>query len=116
MAVVFGINSVSKAGKKIVTVQGAAEHYYIFHTCIVSNIKLKYYSKPYCYKLIQHSCTVIVVAVNKMDESGLRNKVYCECLPKKTKVAHCFIHGKSRLTHWTLVIRPNTSIIKVSIN
>ena len=37
-AVVFGINSVSNAGGKIVRVRGAAEHYYSFHTCIVSII------------------------------------------------------------------------------
>ena len=56
LAVVFGINSVSNAGKKIVIVQGAAEHYYNFHTCIVSTINSKYYSKPYCYRLIQYCC------------------------------------------------------------
>ena len=39
LAVVFGINSVSNAGKKIVIVQGAAKHYYNFHTCIVNTIK-----------------------------------------------------------------------------
>ena len=30
LAVVFGINSASNAGKKIVIVRGAAEHYYNF--------------------------------------------------------------------------------------
>ena len=38
LAVVFGINSVSNAGRKIVIVQGTAEHYYNFHTCIASTI------------------------------------------------------------------------------
>ena len=52
LAVVFGINSVSNAGREIVIVRGAAEHYYNFHTCIVSTINFKYYSKPYCYRLI----------------------------------------------------------------
>ena len=32
LVVVFGINSVSNACKKIVIVQGTAEHYYNFHT------------------------------------------------------------------------------------
>ena len=56
LAVVFGINSASNAGKKIVIVRGAAEHYYNFHTCIASTINSKYYSKPYCYRLIQYCC------------------------------------------------------------
>ena len=56
LAVVFGINSASSAGKKIVRVQSAAEHYYTFHTCIASTINSKYYSKPYCYRLIQYIC------------------------------------------------------------
>ena len=34
LAVVFGINSASNAGKKIVIVWGAAEHYYNFLTCM----------------------------------------------------------------------------------
>ena len=55
-AVVFEINSASNAGKKIVIVQGAAEHYYNFHTCIVSTINFKYYSKPYSYRLSQYCC------------------------------------------------------------
>ena len=42
--------------RKVVIVWGVAEHYCTFHTCIVSTINSKYYSKPYCYKLIQHSC------------------------------------------------------------
>ena len=56
LAVVFGINSASNAGKKIVIVRGEAEHYYNFHTCIASTINSKYYSKPYCYRLIQYCC------------------------------------------------------------
>ena len=32
LAVVFGINSGGNAGKKIVIVRGAVEHYYNFHT------------------------------------------------------------------------------------
>ena len=44
LAVVFGINSASNAGRKIVIVQGAAEYYYNFHTCIASTINSKYYS------------------------------------------------------------------------
>ena len=35
---VFGINSVSNVGKKIIIVRGAAEHYYNFYTCIASTI------------------------------------------------------------------------------
>ena len=35
LAVVFGINSASNAGRNFVIVQDAAEHYYNFHTCIV---------------------------------------------------------------------------------
>ena len=54
LAVVFGINSTSSAGKKIV--QSAAEHYHSFHICIASTINSKYYSKPYCYRLIQYIC------------------------------------------------------------
>ena len=38
LAVVFGINSTSNAGKKIVIVLGYASHYYNFHNCIVSTI------------------------------------------------------------------------------
>ena len=56
LAVVFGINSASNVGRKIVIVRGAAEHYYNFHTCIASTINSKYYSKPYCYRLIQYCC------------------------------------------------------------
>ena len=37
-AVVFGINSASNAGRKIVIVWGAAEYYYTFHSCIASTI------------------------------------------------------------------------------
>ena len=36
LAVVFGINSVSNAGRKIVIVRGAAKNYYNFLTCVVS--------------------------------------------------------------------------------
>ena len=46
LAVVFGINSASNAGKKVVIVRGVAEHYYTFHTCIASTVNSKYYSKP----------------------------------------------------------------------
>ena len=53
---VFGINSASNGGRKIVIVRGAAEHYYNFHTCIASTINYKYYSQPYRYRLIQHCC------------------------------------------------------------
>ena len=56
LAVVFGINSASNAGRKIVIVRGAAEHYYNFHTCIASTINSNYYNKPYCYRLIQYCC------------------------------------------------------------
>ena len=38
LAVVFGINSASNAGRKIVIVRGAAEHYYNFRICIASTI------------------------------------------------------------------------------
>ena len=38
LAVVFGINSASNAGKNIVIVQGVAKHYYNFYTCIASTI------------------------------------------------------------------------------
>ena len=56
LTVVFGINSASNVGRKIVIVQGTAEHYYNFHTCIASTINSKYYSQPYCYRLIQYCC------------------------------------------------------------
>ena len=62
--VVFGINSVNNGGKKILMLRGTAEHYYTFHTCIVSN---------------------------DINKSSLKNKVCYECLPKKTKVTCCFI-------------------------
>ena len=57
LAVVFGINSASNTGGKIVTVQGAAEHYYYFPACITRTINSKYYSQSYCYKLIQYHKT-----------------------------------------------------------
>ena len=57
VAVVFGINCTSNAGRKIVTVRGAAE--LLFPACITSAINSKYYSKPYCYKLIQYVCVVV---------------------------------------------------------
>ena len=53
LTVAFGINSASHAGREIVIVQGVAEHYYNFCICIVSTINSKYYSKPYCFRLIQ---------------------------------------------------------------
>ena len=56
LAVVFGINSASNPGRKIVIVRGAAERYYNFHACIASTINFKYYSKLYCYRLIQYCC------------------------------------------------------------
>ena len=59
VAIVFGINCTSNAGGKLVIVGGAAEHYYKFPACITSAINSKYYSKPYCYKLIQYVCVVV---------------------------------------------------------
>ena len=44
LAVVFGINSVSNIGGKIVIVQGAAEHYYYFPAYITRTINSKYYA------------------------------------------------------------------------
>ena len=44
LAVVFGINSASNAGGKIVIVRGAAQHYYYFPACIARTINSKYYS------------------------------------------------------------------------
>ena len=44
LAVVFGINSASNAGGKIVIVRGEAEHYYSFPACITRTINSKYYS------------------------------------------------------------------------
>jgi len=44
LAVVFGINSVSNAGRKIVIVQGAAKHYNYFPACSTKTINSKYYS------------------------------------------------------------------------
>ena len=54
---VFGINCVSKAGKKIVIVQGEAKHYYSF-ACITRAINSKYYINPYC-------CSVTCVLVKR---------------------------------------------------
>ena len=56
LAVVFGINSARNAGMKIVIVLGCASHYYNFPTCITRTINSKYYSHPYCYRLIQYCC------------------------------------------------------------
>ena len=82
LAVVFGINSVSNAGKKIVIVRGAAKHYYTFHTCIVS------ISNPNttadCAVTDQSKIVVIIIAVDKMDGRGLRNIMSHKCLLKKT--------------------------------
>ena len=44
LAVVFGINSASNAGGKIVVVRGEAEHYYSFPAYITRTINSKYYS------------------------------------------------------------------------
>ena len=44
LAVVFGMNSASNAGGKIVLVRGEAEHYYSFPACITRTINSKYYS------------------------------------------------------------------------
>ena len=44
LAVVFGINSASNAGGKIVIVRGKAEHLYSFPACIMRTINSKYYS------------------------------------------------------------------------
>ena len=44
LAVVFGINSASNAGGKIVIVWGEAEHYYSFPACITRTINSKYYT------------------------------------------------------------------------
>ena len=44
LAVVFGINSASNAGGKIVIVRGEAKHYYSFPACITRTINSKYYS------------------------------------------------------------------------
>ena len=44
LAVVFGINSASNAGRKTVVVWGEAEHYYNFPACIMRTINSKYYS------------------------------------------------------------------------
>ena len=50
------IASASNARRKIVIVRGTVEHYYNFHTCIVSTVNSKCYSKTYCYRLIQYCC------------------------------------------------------------
>ena len=42
LAVLFGIDIVSDAGRKIVIVQGEAEHYYSFPACIMRIINSKY--------------------------------------------------------------------------
>ena len=44
LAVVFGINSTSNAGRKIVIVRGEADHYYSFPACTTRTINSKYYS------------------------------------------------------------------------
>ena len=44
VVIVFGINSASNVGRKIVIVQGTAEHYYNFTACIMSAINSKYYT------------------------------------------------------------------------
>ena len=38
LVIVFGINSVSNGGRKIVIVRGTAKHYCRFHACIASTI------------------------------------------------------------------------------
>ena len=40
---VFGINSASNAGTKIILVSGCASHYYNFPVCITHAINFKYY-------------------------------------------------------------------------
>ena len=54
VAVVFRINCASNTGWKLVIVRGAAEHYYCFLPALREQLILKYYGKPYCYKLIQY--------------------------------------------------------------
>ena len=86
---------VSNAGK-IVIVQGAAKYYYTFHTCIVSTINPNnIYSKPHYYKLIS-------LPSIKWTGVALETK----CAMKACQCYKCFIHlfhGKSHLTHQTLV-------------
>ena len=44
LTVVFGINSASNVGGKIVIVRGATKHYYYFPAYIARTINSKYYS------------------------------------------------------------------------
>ena len=44
LAVVFGINSASNAGRKILIMRSKAKHYYSFPACITRTINSKYYS------------------------------------------------------------------------
>ena len=60
-AVVFGINSSSNAGMNTVSVRGAAEHYYTFHTCIASTVNPNAVAN---YTVITW-LLIAVVAVNK---------------------------------------------------
>ena len=59
VAVVFGINCTSNAGRKLVIVRGAAEHYYCFLPALRVQLIPNTTSKLYYYKLIQYVCVVI---------------------------------------------------------
>ena len=65
VAVVFGINCASNTGRKLVTVRGAAEHYYCFLPALREQLIPNTTGKPYCYKLIQYVCVVISTLVKR---------------------------------------------------
>ena len=49
----------SNAGRKLVIVQGAAEHYYCFLPALRVQLIPNTTGKLYCYKLIQYVCVVV---------------------------------------------------------
>ena len=65
VAVVFGINCASNAGRKVVIVRGTAEHYYCFLPALRVQLIPNTTGKPYCYKLIQYVCVVVSTLVKR---------------------------------------------------
>ena len=50
----YTISTCNSLGAKRVIGQGCSQALLLFPTCITITINFKYYSKPYCYKLIQY--------------------------------------------------------------
>ena len=65
VAVIFGINCASNAGRKPVIVRGAAEHYYCVLPALLAQLIPNTTGKPYCYKLIQYVCVVVSTLVKR---------------------------------------------------